>query len=193
MSKSLISDAELWAAVRKDDELAFSTLFSRYWVRLYKLSFNYLKDEQASEEIVHDVFLNIWNRRTELEIQLFPNFLLTAIRYQIYNRMRAAKLSVIYTADYAKTDHNYELNLGDDRIQQLELQDELNQYLDQLPKRCNEIFQMSRIEHLSNKEIADSLGISKRTVENQIALALKHLKVCFKGLAGIVLSILFFK
>lgn len=193
MSKPPISDLELWAAVRNDDELAFNTLFGRYWARLYKLAFNYLKDGETSEEIVHDVFLNIWNRKHELEIHSFPDFLLTATRYQIYNRMRAAKLAVVYTSDYANTDHAFELNSGDDRIQQLELQNELNQHLDQLPKRCQEIFQMSRIKQLSNKEIADSLGISIRTVENQISLAVKHLKVCFKSLTAIILLIFFLK
>ena len=91
MHNPLVSDSELWLAVRNDDEHAFSVLFDRYWVRLHKTAFRYLKDPENSEEAVHDVFLSIWNRRRELEIESVPNFLLTAIRYQVYNRMRAAR------------------------------------------------------------------------------------------------------
>ncbi|MDB5120935.1 MAG: polymerase sigma factor, sigma-70 family [Sphingobacteriales bacterium] len=191
MPKTLLNDFELWIDIRSGDELAFSVLFNRYWKRLYKMAFNYLKNEEASEEIVHDVFLNIWTRRNELEIHSFPNFLLSAIKYQIYNRMRSAKLSLVYKADYTNTDNAFELNLGDDRIQQLELQEKLNQCLKQLPKRCHEIFEMSRIENLSNQEIADRLGISKRTIENQIAIAVKHLRVRFKSIASFILLLFF--
>ena len=189
MSINPLNDLELWVAIRNNDEIAFGELFDRHWAGLYKLAFSYLKDQETSKEIVHDVFLNIWNRRAELQIQSFNSFLLTAVRYQIYNRMRSAKLTVVYTADYSKTDHVFELNSGDARIKQQELQNELNEYLVQLPKRCTKIFQMSRIEQMSNQEIAERLGISKRTVENQISLAVKHLKGCYKNLTFLILLI----
>jgi RNA polymerase sigma-70 factor (ECF subfamily) len=181
MFKSPLNDVELWNAIRCNDELAFTALFDRYWVRLYKTAVRYLKDHEAGEEVVHDVFLNIWERRHQLEIESFPNFLLTAIRYQVYNRMRSAKPRVILTAtdiELNELDHNK----GENRIKDQELQHELNQYLDQLPKRCQEIFYMSRVNQLSNQEIAGRLGISKRTVENQITVALKHLRGSFKNI-----------
>jgi RNA polymerase sigma-70 factor (family 1) len=181
-----INDSELWLAVRGNDEQAFAALFDRYWSRLYKTALRYLKDREASEEAVHDVFLNIWNRRHELEIQSFPNFLLTAIRYQVYNRMRAAKSPVVLTNNDMETGELLDHNEGERRIKNQELQHELGRYLEQLPKRCQEIFYMSRVSQLSNQEIAVRLGISKRTVENQITLALKHLRVNFKHLSAII-------
>jgi RNA polymerase sigma-70 factor (family 1) len=181
-----INDSELWLAIRGDDEHAFAVLFDRYWVRLYKTALRYLKDREASEEAVHDVFLNIWSRRHELEIQSFPNFLLTAIRYQVYNRMRAVKSPVVLTISDAEIGELLDHNDGESRIKNQELQHELGQYLEQLPKRCQEIFYMSRFSHLSNQEIAGRLGISKRTVENQITMALKHLRVCFKHVSAII-------
>ncbi|HMG07179.1 MAG TPA: RNA polymerase sigma-70 factor [Mucilaginibacter sp.] len=192
MFVSPLSDVELWNAICCNDELAFTALFDRYWVRLYKTAVRYLKDHEASEEVVHDVFLNIWKRRHQLEIESFPNFLLTAIRYQVYNRMRSAKPRVILTAadiELNELDHNK----GENRIKDQELQQELNQYLDQLPKRCQEIFYMSRVNQLSNQEIAGRLGISKRTVENQITAALKHLRVSFKNIWIITLLWYIFK
>ena len=188
MYNSPINDAELWLAIRNDDEQAFAALFDHYWLRLYKTALRYLKDREASEEAVHDVFLNIWNRRHELEIESFPNFLLTAIRYQVYNRMRAVKSPVVLTISDAGISELLDHNDGESRIKDQELLHELGQYLEQLPKRCQEIFQMSRIDHLSNQEIAGRLGISKRTVENQITMALKHLRVCFKH-ASVIISL----
>src|ERR1700754_928957 len=166
MFRALESDSDLWKDIRNDDGLAFDVLFNRYWVRLYKAAFRQLNDEAASLEIVHDVFLSIWTRRKELEIALFPNFLLTAVRYQIYSRSKSPKLSLVYKADFHESEHLSELNSGGMRIRDFELQKELDQLLDQLPKRCHEIFHLSRIEHLSNQDIAERLGISKKTVEN---------------------------
>jgi RNA polymerase sigma-70 factor (family 1) len=186
MYNSPINDAQLWLAIRNDDEQAFAALFDRYWVRLYKTALRYLKDRETSEEIVHDVFLNIWDRRHELEIEAVPNFLLTAIRYQVYNRMRAAKPAVLLSINELELDHLRNQNQGEDHIQTEELQKELKGYLELLPKRCQEIFYLSRVDSLSNQEIAGRLGISKRTVENQITAALKHLRTCFKQVSAIL-------
>jgi len=186
MHNPLANDSELWLAVRNDDEYAFAMLFERYWVRLYKTAFRYLKDRENSEEAVHDVFLSIWNRRDQLEIESIPNFLLTAIRYQVYNRMRAAKPPVTLISNDLEIDYLPDHNQGDYRIKNEELLSELNEHLEKLPKRCQEIFYMSRMDNLSNQEIADRLGISKRTVENQITAALKHLRTCFKHVSIIL-------
>ncbi|HMF74002.1 MAG TPA: RNA polymerase sigma-70 factor [Flavitalea sp.] len=190
MFKALKSDSDLWKDIRNDDGLAFDALFNRYWVRLYKIAFRQLNDEAGSLEIVHDVFVSLWNRRKELEINVFPNFLLTAIRYQIYSRSKSPKLSIAYKADFYETDHQSELNSGDMRLRDFELQRKLDHYLNQLPKRCHEIFHLSRIEHLSNQDIAERLGVSKKTVENQLTVALKHLRVAFKNIASFVLLFL---
>ena len=186
MHNSLINDPELWLAIRNDDEQAFAALFDRYWVRLYKTALRYLKDRESSEEIVHDVFLNIWDRRHQLEIESIPNFLLTAIRYQVYNRMRAAKPPLTLVLNESEMDNLLDYNQGDRRIKSQELLRELDHYLEKLPKRCQEIFYMSRMDNLSNQEIAGRLGISKRTVENQITKALKHLRSCFKPLSTVL-------
>ncbi|MDB5111626.1 MAG: polymerase sigma-70 factor [Mucilaginibacter sp.] len=190
MSVPSNSDVDLWKAVREDDEWAFAALFNRYWSKLYNASYKYLKDRELSEEIVHDVFLNIWDRRKKLEIISFQNFLLQAVRYQIYNRMRAAKPSVIFTGDNSYEDYAWETNKGLNKIKEEEFEQEIDGYLHQLPMRCQEIFKMSRMYNLSNQEIATQLGISKRSVENQIALSIKHLRVCLKHIATTIILLL---
>jgi len=192
MFKALKSDSDLWDDIRNDDGVAFDILFNRYWVRMYKIAFRQLNDEESSLEIVHDIFLSIWNRRKELEINKFSNFLLTAMRYQLYSRAKTAKLSLVYKADLVENDNLSELNTGETRLQDFELKNELDKYLNQLPERCHEIFNLSRIEHLSNQDIADRLGISKKTVENQLTIALRHLRLAFKNIASVVMIALSF-
>jgi RNA polymerase sigma-70 factor (family 1) len=187
------SDINLWSAIRNDDEAAFTIFFNRYWELLYNTSYRYTKDHEVSEEIVHDIFLNIWSRRKGLVITSFQNFFLKAVRYQIYNRNNAAKLSIVAANESIFENYGWEINNGESRLRETELDKELHSYLTQLPERCQQIFQMSRIGNLSNQEISFKLGISKRSVENQIALALKHLRICFKHIASTVLLFILLK
>jgi RNA polymerase sigma-70 factor (family 1) len=186
------TDLDLWNAVRKDSEWAFTALFDRYWDKLYATAYRYLKNHELSEELVHDIFLSIWTRRKTLEINAFPNFLIKAVRYQLYNQMRTAKVSLVPLSDQQYENLGWEINKGSEHLEEAELLEQLYKCLDSLPKRCQEIFRMSRINNLSNQEIATRLGVSKRTVENQLSISLKHLKIHWGELVAVALvSILF--
>lgn len=176
-----ITDTQLWNAVRVNDQLAFNKLFDKYWVSVYKTAYKYLRDQEASQEIVHDIFLSIWNRRHELFIDSFPAFLLTAARYQIYSRKKIKRLIFDSTSELTADPHTS--NDADIRIRQTELNNNLQLTLLELPNRCQEIFRMSRFECLSNDEISRRLGISKRSVENQLTVALRHIRFHLKDIA----------
>lgn len=181
------SDTDLWLSIRNDDGQAFDVLFKRYWLRLYKIALRQLKNEETSLEIVHDVFVSLWIRRKNLEINSLQNFLLTSIKYQIYKRLKPRKHNIVYMAEVFENNSSTELNLGDLEIQSNELEQKLNSYLNQLPSRCHQIFHLSRIEHISNKEIAERLGITQKSVENQLTTALKHLRHAFKDIACLII------
>jgi RNA polymerase sigma-70 factor (family 1) len=185
-----INDNDLWNAVRKDDVSAFNELFARYWVQLYKTAFQRLHDEEASLELVHDIFVSLWTRRQVLVINKIPNFLLTSVRYQIYTRQKAPKLTLVYKTDLLDTSEFAEQNAGDIKIQDSELQKQFDTYLHQLPERCQEIFLMSRIQHLTNQEISEQLGLSKKTVENNLAIALKYFRLAFQKTGSLILLLL---
>lgn len=189
MPANTLSDSELWMAFKAGDESAFNMLLDRYWVQLYKLAFQYFHDPEKCKDVVHDVFLNIWQRKQEIELRSVPGYLLTATRYHIYNQLRAAKLSLTYVADYTELDQLTQSAPAEEKIRLQELDKDIDSILNKLPKRCVEIFKMSRFEQLSNQEIADRLSISKRTVENQLALAVKHLKTSLR-LVGVLLLFL---
>lgn len=177
-----LNDSELWDFIIKEDAKAFTTLFERYWSKIYATAFSYLKDNEACAEIVNDIFINIWKKRHELQIVSFRAYLTAASRYHVYKKikiLKASKIDLIENYDLVKN-QEVNLNTADGKIGYQDLEKKIEVYLSDLPKRCREIFIMSRQQHLSNDEIAEKLNISKRTVENQLTHALKHLRVVLK-------------
>ncbi|WP_090974092.1 RNA polymerase sigma factor [Parapedobacter composti] len=182
------TDQQLWEAVVNGSDSAFAVLFDRYWSIIYRTAFSYVGDKERSEEITHDIFLNLWRRRHVLEIQSFPAYLRAAARYHVYKCLKAEKISMVqYTADWEAIESPLVGNDGDETIRHIELEQDVDRFLVDLPARCKEIFLLSRRENLSNDEIADRLGISRRSVENQLTRALKHLRVRLKTLTFCIL------
>jgi RNA polymerase sigma-70 factor (family 1) len=176
------TDSELWEAISLDNSKAFDLLFERYWRIIYGTAFSYLKDADASSQIVHDIFLNLWQKRKTYTIGCFKNYLRSAARYHVYKQLKSRKSSaLVYVEDYDSVAAVQESqNAGDENVRYQELQQAVEYSMRQLPKRCREIFSLSRTDHLSNDEISKRLGISKRTVENQLTTALHSLRSYLK-------------
>jgi len=184
---SKISDNELWDAVVSDNSRAFVVLYNRYWKKLYKTANYYLKDASAAEEITHDVFVTLWSKRKSLLILDFRKYIHVTTRYHVFKYLKKARINCIsYVDQFIENDNAPVYNDCNDKLDYQDLESELAQVLQKLPRRCHEIFWLSRIENLSNDEIADKLHISKRTVENQITTALKYLRLSYPQLCSTV-------
>ena len=172
------TDQELWLATQTQDcQSSFAMLFDKYWSLLFRTAFKYLKDKEQSEEITHDIFFNIWNKRHHLQITTFPAYLHAATRYHVYKYLRVKEKSLLnFTDDLSTVSKASNSNTAIDKLESEELDNILRNILSKLPKRCQEIFIMSRFENLKNEEIASRLQISQRTVENQITIALRHIR-----------------
>lgn len=182
-----LSDEDLWLAIINDDSEAFAVLLKRYWKPLYTTAYGYLKDTEAAESVVQDIFIYLWEKRKKLAIENFEKYLNSSARYSVYKRLKVLRASpVSYKAPLEIIDSVYTYNGGEENISVFDLLHHLNACLEPLPYRCKEIFVLSRVDQLSNNEIATRLQISKRTVENQITHALKHLRTYFKY-SGILL------
>ncbi|MFC0514854.1 RNA polymerase sigma-70 factor [Mucilaginibacter angelicae] len=187
-----LTDNELWEAVVSDSSRAFVVLYNRYWHKLYQSAKKYLKDDTAAEEIVHDVFVALWQKRHTSNIIDFQKYILVTARYHVYKQLRAMAAEKIEF--YEQIPEQPALAIVSDADVKLgyeDLQTELTNVLKQLPRRCREIFWLSRVENLSNDEIAERLNISKRTVENQITIALKFLRSWYPHFSGAAISLLF--
>lgn len=184
-------DSALWLAVRQDDKTAFRILFDKYGGAMLQSANALLKDNEASETVVHDIFLNLWIKRETLEILHFRSYVITATRYHVYKILKSRK-ALRETPGYEgqlEAHAALAVNGGEERMAEQTLREMLQQHMNGLPKRCGEIFLMSREQQLSNQEIADRLNISKRSVENQITHALQHLRVHLKEYSLVALLI----
>lgn len=192
MVERLPTDEELYRVVRLGDRKAFNLLYERYWELVYKKAFSYLRDVEAAGEITNDIFLNIWLKREVLEIITFQNYLTAAARYRVYNHLKAKRhLALTYVEDYEALNEKQAVSAQEDPFSSSEIYMQVNRLLEHLPKRCKEIFLLSRIKHLSNSEIAAKLAISKRSVENQISIAVKHIRSNFRNFFSFLLILMF--
>lgn len=186
------TDNELWEAVTADNSRAFVVLYNRHWKKLYKTTAHYLRNEAAAEEITHDVFVALWEKRATRKIENFERYIHATARYHVYKYLKAAKVNCVeYMDQFTEAVQPATFNTADDKLDYEDLEHELATVLKELPRRCQEIFWLSRVNNLSNQEIAEKLNISKRTVENQITSALRFLRVSYPQLSiAVVIGLL---
>jgi len=188
----VLSDSELWQAIKLDDKKAFDVLFERYWSAMYTSAYNFLRDSELSAEIVHDIFLNIWQKRKDFQIISLKNYLTSSTRYHVYKCLKERKASaIVYVENYDDEISLKQENEGEEKLNSISMESAIQEYLLQLPKRCREIFLLSRMQNMTNDEIAAHFNISKRTVENQITIALKFLREHLKEIALLCLINIF--
>ncbi|MEI7523911.1 MAG: RNA polymerase sigma-70 factor [Mariniphaga sp.] len=193
MKTNYISEEEWILALKEGNLLAFNELFARYGKRLFHFSKGYLHSSENSEEIVQEVFLKIWDNRGELSAQKsIEAYLFTIARNGILNTIRKSKSEQAYL-NYAKI-HPGKNILLDEELDFSELEKAYHQVIDQLSPRRKEIFILSREQSFSNAEIAAKMGISVKTVENQMTSAISEIRKNLRslGFSGIILFKLFF-
>ncbi|WP_184548831.1 RNA polymerase sigma factor [Mucilaginibacter sp. FT3.2] len=158
------------------DESAFDMIYETYCSKVYRLAFRFLKDAEQSEEIVQECFLNLWLSRQKLNPEgniwlylyvIAKRLSLNALRQICQSRQLTEQL-----INHITTAHN---NTEEDVLMH-DLEQFAEQIINKLPKQQQLIFRLSRVEHLTHKEIADQLHISPNTVKNHMVEALKTLK-----------------
>jgi RNA polymerase sigma-70 factor (ECF subfamily) len=182
---SKYNDAQIVAKISTHDQSVFEYVFKRYYQELCNFAFMYLKVEQSSEEVVQETFINIWEKRQKLNIQSsLKAYLYTAVKNRSINYLKSKATQVSQKSHSTSSDENpihiAEEAAIEEAMHNAELQSVLMQAVESLPKRCSEIFTLTRIEGLSYQEVADQLGISKKTVEAQMGIAFKKLRTFIK-------------
>lgn len=166
------------------DKTEFEDIYVKHFYRMIRLAQEYVISREDAENIVQDVFLNLWEQKRPLpsQINVFA-FLFTSVKNGCVDFLRH-KMVVLKTEDVLKDEHLSALQMN---YQSLEAFDEKDLFgpdietiiqnaIDSLPDKCREIFILSKIEGKKQKEIAQSLNISINTVESQMAIAYKKLK-----------------
>jgi len=172
-----MTDRELWQRIQAGNEAAFQELFYRHHPAMVNLAFVMLRDESLARDIAQDVFVRLWVKRSEIQIHgACKSYLLSAVRNRCITELKKEK-----KLDF--TDQIETLAPAQDAHDNMHIQDlekSIQSGIQRLPDACRTVFVLRRLEELSLKEIASQLGISPKTVENQLTKAHKilasHLK-----------------
>jgi RNA polymerase sigma-70 factor (family 1) len=185
-----VSDNLLVISIRDDNKDAFKSLYDRYSKKLYYFSLRYFYSKEEAEELVQSVFKSIWEHRKSLDpAMLVKNYIYRSAVNFIYNylKKKAIRARFIETEMQKGEPHS---NHTYDQVFFHDLERAINSIVETLPTQQQKVFQLSRFEGLSHKEIAKKLDLSVRTVENNIYRALKIIKENLKGEIFLTLFIL---
>ena len=180
------TDAELLKRLSANDDAAFTELYNRYWQKIFVVAANRAGDTEIAKELVQNVFVNLWKRRERLNIKFtFATYIAAAIKCEVINFLARKN------REQRWLQHASKLKLVEDvttnQVDFDELQERIVKLVNQLPEKCKLVFKLSREGGLSQKQIADHLQISEKTVEAHISIAIRKLRT---GL-GEVFSIFF--
>ncbi len=162
--------------LKEGKQASYKVLYSKYAPRLFAFSMKYLQSREDAEEIVQEVFLRIWEKKYNIdENQSFSSYVFQAAKHRIFNGFRKkvneqAYMDFLVFADRAPK------NFTEIDVDYNEIKLKAEHAISAMPAKRQEIFRLSREEGLKNREIAEKLKISIKTVENQMSQALKFLK-----------------
>jgi RNA polymerase sigma-70 factor (ECF subfamily) len=158
------------------DESAFESIYRTYSAWVYNFFLSILSDEPAAEDLTQNVFLKIWEKRADIDPDAhFEAYLFTIARHLAY-RVRGDYLTTeSLTASLQDRQEDVDIST-EQEIEAVSLREYIDSLVEQLPPARREIYRLSRIHHLSNKEIAERLSISVKTVETQLYRSLQFLK-----------------
>jgi RNA polymerase sigma-70 factor (family 1) len=168
------SDEQLLQQMACGDRSAFTLLYQRYWEDLFITAAKALRGKEEAADVVQEVFLSLWNRRNELNIQgSLSAYLHTSVRYKCihYIEKNITRRDYLVQLVDVAIGSNAEINLQLKGMQQT-----INKAVAKMPAKMKEVYKLSRQQHLSYKEISENLSISVETVKKHIQHALQLIR-----------------
>ncbi len=169
------------------DVEAFKRLFDMYFDRLYRYALRYLRSTEESQDLVHDVFLQVWRHRRRIGLERdLRSYLYTSTRNLALDRLKHRKVEDRFIERGANAQAGGE-NAADSAdtardLESRELAASIQQAIDTLPRRQKEVLRLRWQQHLSYNEVAEALSISPKTVAIHLSRALEHLRKMLPGL-----------
>ncbi len=171
----------------------FEWLFREHFKALVAFSYQFVKDQDSANEIVHDVFIRLWEKRDSIDPQRpIKSYLFTSVHNRSLNFIRDNKKFSSNPSDLEALAESSEIEEQNNSDHERELKQKVHKAIDKLPLKCKNIFMMSRFQEMKYTEIAEELGISVKTVETQISKALKTLRKELAGLVFLMMILLLF-
>lgn len=169
---SQANETILFTEIKNGNEQAFNKAFDLYYPRLCFFADKMLHDFDLSRSVAQQVFVELWIRKSRLQVNSLQAYLYQSVKNAVLDLLKHRKVEQQFISSLEKIEEQ-EMT---DRIEQAELADRINRAIQNLPEKCREIFLLCRFEEMKYAEIAEKLGISVKTVEMQISIALKKLR-----------------
>lgn len=175
---SCYTDEQLLSLLQSGNDEVFTELYNRYWERMVTLAYCKLRSAEDAQDVVQDVFLDLWNRRSGLSVRHnFHTYIAAAVKYRL--------LTLLARQGRQKTGQDKlrlkkEDHCTEEWLSYQQLREELEKTVQALPEKCRLVFRLSRDAGLSEKEITHHLNISTKTVEAHLSKALRVLRTSLK-------------
>ena len=171
-----LSDYELSELLSLDDQFAFNEIYNRYWSSVFLVVRNRLRNDSEAEEIVQNIFYQLWKKRGVFKLEkTFQKYFAVAVKYEIINQSAKKRRELNYISQLS--DKLFEI---DNSTSQLLSFNELKQMLEKticvLPEKCQLVFRLKIEKDYSQKQIAQELSISEKTVEAHLSKARKYMR-----------------
>jgi RNA polymerase sigma-70 factor (ECF subfamily) len=167
------TDEQLTALLKEGDHAAYTEIYRRYWKKLLLIAWNHSKDQLAAKDIVHDVFISLWERYTDVEINNLSAFLATSVKFTVYKYYQKEQRR----NDLALQNYEYEITVNDeDKLDAIFLQEYVNGIVEKMPEKCRLVFGYSRNLGMKNSEIATKIQITEKGVEANLTRALRIIR-----------------
>jgi RNA polymerase sigma-70 factor (ECF subfamily) len=174
---STLSDNELLSLLKESDHPAYTEIYHRYFYLVYVHACKKLRDEEQAKDIVQDVFASLWFRRDfNLPGSNLAGYLFTAVRNKIFDLFAHQQVKSKYIDSLNDYLSNHSSAPADHLVRENQLKAYIEKEMRALPPKMRQIFELSRNEHLTHKEIAKSLNTSENNVTTQISNALRILR-----------------
>ena len=166
---------------REDDQRAFRFLFDYYYPKLINYSRYLLESKSASDEVISNVFIGIWNNRTSInKIEKFDSYVFRSVKNKCLSYLRDMHRLQFEELNIEDSKLIKSVRSPESALINEELREEILKALDNLPPRCRLVFELIKQDGFKYKEVAELLDVSVNTVENQMGTAMSKLRAKLK-------------
>ncbi|WP_373551920.1 RNA polymerase sigma factor [Haliscomenobacter sp.] len=171
----ILEEEQLIRRFQAGDLKAFEKIYDQYWLKLYTLAYTHIGTKEEAEDLVHNLFENLWKKRKELNIRNLTTYLIASVKYLSVAYIKS-KINLRKYQEYLIFQEIERSSTVEDIINFSDLQKAVEEAMKKLPEKTVEVFKMSRYEHKTVSEIAKHLNLSEKAVEYHITKSLKVLK-----------------
>ncbi|WP_179412171.1 RNA polymerase sigma factor [Mucilaginibacter sp. E4BP6] len=173
------TDTDLLLLIKGNSHSAFNELFDRYWQKAYQKAFARLDDSTVAQDIVQEIFINLWQRRVNLDVHTsFENYLYSSVRLKVISYFRSQKVTTLQLQDAFERMTLLE-TATESLTDYIELERILEVAISVMPEMLQQVY-LLRAENLPIKDIAGQLGIADQTVKNYMGEVLRRLRIVIK-------------